>query len=39
MPRGTALKLKKRRFVRAIRPDRQPEPGLCCFKQLRVLTE
>jgi len=35
----TALKLKKRRFVRAMRPDRQPEPGLCCVKQLRVLTE
>jgi len=35
----TALKLKKRRFVRALRPDRQPEPALCCFKQLRVLTE
>ena len=35
----TAVNLEKRRMVRALRPDRQPEPALCCFKQLRVLTE
>jgi len=32
-------KLGKRRFVRALRTDRQPEPALYCFKQLRVLLE
>jgi len=35
----TAANLKKRRLIRALRPDRQPEPALCCFKQLRELTE
>ena len=35
----TAVNVKKRRLVRALRPDRQPEPALCCFKQLRVLVE
>jgi hypothetical protein len=35
----TAVNVKKRRLVRALRPDQQSEPALCCFKQLRVLVE